>query len=141
MKKYLCLFCFAIIVCFSCSNETKNTRDKSYETQKANLIEKEKNNPLVFLKMSAIDKKNIIGQTVVKGTVTNTATAYSYKNVRIKTLYYKDEKVVEEHEDVVDDIIKPNTSKGFKLRYHLPKGTDSVALNIMSAEINDNKSK
>ena len=48
------------------------------------------------------------------------------------------ERRVEEHEDVMPDVIKPGTVRNFKIKYRLPKGTDSLALSIMSADaVND----
>jgi hypothetical protein len=54
-------------------------------------------------------------------------------------LCYKDGKMVEEREDVLDDVIKPNTDNDFKTRYRLPKGTDSIDLSVMSASVADAK--
>lgn len=73
-------------------------------------------------------------QTVTKGEVTNNATVCSYKNVRIKMLCYdKNGGRIEEHEDIMDDVIAPGHSASFKTRYKLPKETDSIAVSIMSA--------
>lgn len=126
-------FISCLVVLFACTNNNKE-HDINYEKTKQTLADKEKNNPLHFLKIASNDKKNLLGQTVVKGNITNTATVCSYKNVRIKTLTYTKGKMTEEHEDVLDDIIKPNSSENFKLKYRLPKGTDSVALSVMYAE-------
>jgi len=101
--------------------------------------QKEKKHPLQFLHVEGDNKKNIIGQTVIHGTIYNKATIASYKDVRIKMLCYKDGKMVEEHEDVLDDVIKPNTDNDFKTRYRLPKGTDSIDLSVMSASVADAK--
>jgi len=49
-------------------------------------------------------------------------------------LCYKDGIRVEEHEDVIPDVIKPGNVKNFRTRYHLPKGTDSLALSVMTAD-------
>ena len=49
-------------------------------------------------------------------------------------LCYKNGMRVQEHEDVVPDIIKPGAIKTFKTKYHLPKGTDSLAISVMSAD-------
>ena len=54
-------------------------------------------------------------------------------------LCYKDGKMVEEHEDIIDDVIKPNSDKDFKTKYRLPKGTDSIDLSVMSASIAEEK--
>jgi hypothetical protein len=117
----------------SCGSNKKKFDSQSYEQHKKSLAEKEKKNPLAFLIVSSDNKKNIIGQTVVRGRISNKATVSSFKNVRIKMLCYKDNKMEEEHEDVINDVIKPNSSADFKIKYRLPKGTDSIALSVISA--------
>jgi hypothetical protein len=134
------LIFFASIICFiaSCKSDPSTIDTKAYESQKQSLADKEKTKPLAFLHVKSEYHKNWIGQTVVSGTITNTATVSSYKDVRLKMLCYdKLNKMVEEHEDVLDAIIKPNTSRDFKLRYRLPRTTDSIALSIMSAAVHE----
>jgi len=133
MKKKIVFIGF-LFVLFACANNNKE-HDANYEKTKETLAEKERKNPLHFLKIKSNDKKNLLGQTVVRGNITNTATVCSYKNVRIKMLTYTKEKMTEEHEDVLNDVIKPNSSEDFKLKYHLPKGTDSIALSVINAEV------
>lgn len=113
----------------------KKFDNKTYEQHKESLAEKEQKNPLHFLSVSGDHKKNLIGQTVVSGTIHNRASVVSYKDVRIKMLCYKSNAMVEEHEDRVDDIIKPGAEREFKIKYRLPKGTDSIALSLMSASV------
>lgn len=80
----------------------------------------------------------MFGSTVITGAVANSATVSSYKEVRLKLLSFDNSgKMLEEHEDVLTGAIKPNDSKDFKLRYHLPKSTDSVAVSVMSASVAD----
>jgi hypothetical protein len=43
--------------------------------------------------------------------------------------------MMEEHEDVIDAVIKPNNEKKFKTKYRLPKGTDSIHLSVMNATL------
>jgi hypothetical protein len=129
MKFLLAIFCFFIL--FSCKQKFD---DKTYEENKVSLAQRENDNPQQFLKLSSDDKRNMFGATVIKGKIVNTASVAVYKNTRIKTLCYKNGIRVEEHEDVMPDIIKPGTVKNFKIKYHLPKGTDSLALLIMSAD-------
>jgi hypothetical protein len=122
----------------SCKSDPTTIDSKAYEEQKQNLSDKEKTKPLAFLHVKSEHRKNWVGQTVVEGTVTNTAAVSSYKDVRLKMLCYdKDNKMVEEHEDLLDVIIRPNTSKDFKLRYRLPRSTDSIAVGIMSAAVHE----
>jgi len=128
------------LVCFiaSCKSDPTVIDTKAYEVQKQELADKEKTKPLAFLHVKSEHRKNWIGQTVVSGTITNTATVSSYKNVRLKMLCFdNNNKVIEEHEDVLDAIIKPNTYRDFKLRYRLPRTTDSITVSIMSAAVHE----
>ena len=118
---------------FTISSCQENFDKKTYEVQKQTIAQKEENNPLEFLKVKGDDKKKFLGATVIKGIITNTATVCPYSNVRIKLLSFKNGVSVEEHEDVVKGILKPGEEMDFKIKYHLPKGADSLALSILSA--------
>lgn len=134
MKYFLFLFLCSTLF-YACGN-SEHFDKQTYDQNKESLSDKEKNSPLSFLKVSGQDRKNLFGlgrETVVNGTITNTATVCSYKDVRVKMLCYDNGKMVEEHEDVIEDVVKPSSTKDFKTRYRLPKGTDSIALSIMSA--------
>lgn len=133
--KYLLVFSFSTLLIISCGSQ--NFDKQTYTANKQSLADKEKNSPLSFLKVDGDNHKSLFGigrETVVNGTITNNATVCSYKNIRVKMLCFSDGKRVEEHEDVISETINPASSKDFKTRYKLPKGTDSIALSIMSAE-------
>ncbi len=134
MRTYWLLVVLVLIV--ACKGKDK-AGDKGYLQTKKSLAEREKDNPQGFLTITEYDKKALFGigrQTIVKGTVTNIASVCSYKDVRIKMLCFdKNGNRVEEHEDIVDDLIKPGASAGYRAHYKLPKETDSIALSIMSA--------
>lgn len=125
---YVCLIVFCFI---SCKEKFDN---KTYADNKQSLAQKEQANPQEFLKLVADDKKNLFGATVIKGKIINTASVCSYKTVRVKILCYHNGIRVEEHEDVFPYLIKPGESSKFKTKYHLPKGTDSLALSVMNAD-------
>jgi hypothetical protein len=128
--KYLLAFTW-VIVLFSCKEEFDT---KMHEENKIDLAQSENEHPEKFLKVSSDDKKNLFGITVIKGKIVNTASVTVYKNTRIKMLCFKNGIRLEEHEEVVPDIIKPGTVKNYKTKYHLPKSTDSVALYVISAD-------
>ena len=137
MYKYI-LFLSLVYFAASCKSDPTSIDTKAYEEQKQSIAEKEKAKPLAFLRIKSTHRKNWIGQTVVEGTITNTAAVSSFKEVRLKMLCYdKDDKMVEEHEDMLDVILKPNSNKDFKLRYHLPRSTDSIAVTVMSAAVHE----
>src|ERR1041384_5536367 len=119
--------CFMIFSVASCKEKFNS---KTYAENKESLADRERVHPEQFLKISSDDKKNLFGATIVKGKVVNTASVCAYKNARIKMLCYRNGIRVEEHEDVIPDAIKPGTVRNFKTKYHLPKGTDSLALSI-----------
>ena len=126
-------FIFLIVVSIVSCREKFDS--KTYEENKQSLADREKEHPEQFLRVSSDDKKNLFGTTVIKGRLVNTASVCCYKNTRVKMLCYKNGVRVEEHEDVVPDVIKPGNVKNFRTRYHLPKGTDSLALSVMSADV------
>ena len=126
-------FIFLIVVSIVSCREKFDS--KTYEENKQSLADREKEHPDQFLRVSSDDKKNLFGTTVIKGRLVNTASVCCYKNTRVKMLCYKNGVRVQEHEDVVPDVIKPGNVKNFRTRYHLPKGTDSLALSVMSADV------
>ena len=135
MYKFI-IFLSLVYFIASCKSDPTTIDSKTYEEQKQGLADKEKTKPLAFLHVKSDHRKNWVGQTVVEGTITNTAAVSSYKDVRLKMLCYdKSSKLVEEHEDELDVILKPNSNKDFKLRYRLPRSTDSIAVSIMSAAV------
>jgi hypothetical protein len=131
-KSFL-LACF--IISIGCNSGDKKVDQVAYNKSKESLAEKEKSSPLSFLTISGTDKKNLVGQTVIKGLIKNNATVCAYKDVRVKMLFYKDGTLVANHEQVMEEAVKANNDLTFKSRYKTPKGTDSVALSIMSAAV------
>ena len=136
MKYFLSLFLLSTIV-FSCKDIDKKLNlnsSKSYQENKKSLAEKEKETPKEFLQLTGDDHRNLWGKTVYKGIIKNTATVVSYKDIRIKLLYFKGNEQVANHEELFDNTIEPNDYYTFKAKYKTPKGTDSVAAYIMSAK-------
>lgn len=138
MKKLFALATASIIL-FSCNdNDAANAakEKESYEATKESLAGKETKNPHNFLTVSGNDRNNLLGQTVVKGTITNKATVASYKDVDVKLDFYsKTGTLLETDKETVYEIIAPGQSKNFKTKYFAPKGTDSVALTVTAAKV------
>ncbi|MBX9734457.1 MAG: hypothetical protein K2X37_10385 [Chitinophagaceae bacterium] len=131
------LFVILMIMCFlACNNQKKEKGfDKAnYEEVKENLADKEKNNPAKFLVVENRDRKNIIGQTVVKGTLHNKATIASYKDVQLKLSFFSKTAVsLDEAMETIYENISPGETIKFKTKYFAPRGTDSVAVKIVKA--------
>lgn len=127
------------ITFFSCSESDSKTAEKdkdSYEAAKESLLEKENKNPQNFLIVSGNNRNNLLGQTVVKGSITNKATVATYKDVDIKLDFYsKTRTLLETDKETVYEVIAPGESKNFKTKYFAPKGTDSVGLAVTAAKV------
>jgi hypothetical protein len=120
----------------ACKNKAKEKSfdTESYQKAKETLAEKEKNNPASFLVVANHDRKNIIGQTVVKGSITNKATVCWYKDVQLHLSFFsKTGTKLDEAIETVYDQIGPGKSVSFKTKYFAPKGSDSVAVSVIKA--------
>ncbi len=139
MKKSFSLFSIFLSILFSCNTdgEKKATAEKeSYQETKKSLLIKEQKNPINFLIVNGHDKKNLLGQTVVKGVIRNNATIAAYKDVGLKLSFYsKTKALLETDKETVFEVLPPGQSKNFKTKYFAPKGTDSVALEVLAAKV------
>lgn len=139
MKKLAALV-FIMLLIAGCSNSNvENTSEKeNYKKAAETLLEKEKKNPLAFLKVYSHDKHNLLGQTVIKGNVDNSAKVCNYKDVQLELSFFsKTGTLLEKDLETVYEIIAPGKSADFKTKYFAPKGTDSIAIKILSAKISE----
>lgn len=138
MKKYCFILCIFSLIFFSCNDsDTKAKSEKeSYQTTKDQLLKKEQKDPAAFLSVNGTNKKNIVGQTVIRGTVSNTASVATFKDVDIKLSFYsKTKALLETDKETIFEMLEPGESKDFKTKYFAPKGTDSVALQVLGAKV------
>ena len=139
MKRLPILLIAFSIILFSCgtSNSKSNvTADESYKLTKESLLKKEQKEPQKFLFVDGHDKRNLLGQTVIKATVTNKATVAVFKDVDLKLSFFsKTGVLLETDKETVFEVIQPNETKNFKTKYFAPKGTDSVALEVLGAKV------
>lgn len=131
------IFVLAVFTLFTACKNDKKEKDfdqNNYETVKESLAEKEKNNPKRFLLVSNSDRKNLIGQTVVKGSISNKATICWYKDVELRLSFYSKTGVkLDEGLETIYEHIGPGKTIKFKTKYFAPKGTDSVAITVNKA--------
>ncbi len=138
MKKIipaLILFSFVFAACGG-DEKANDKKDKDkYEQTKETLEETEKKNPKRFLSVDGYKKRNLIRETVVKGTITNKATVASYKDIDVEISFYSETGalLLKDHE-VIYKVIAPNSSEDFKYKTYAPKGSDSVSMKIVGAK-------
>lgn len=138
MKKSIPALLLLSFVFAACNNDEHagETKEKDkYEQTRESLEQTEKKNPKRFLSVTGNDRKNLIGQRVIKGTVSNKATVASYKDVDIELSFFsKTGALLEKDHEVIYETIAPGGSNSFKTKYFAPKGTDSVAMKIVAAK-------
>lgn len=137
MKPSIVLFFTALVFLQACdTTEMKVDMEKQdYDQNKESLLTKETKDPVLFLKVSGSDKRNLVGQTVVKGKLFNSATIAVYKDVDVELKFFsKTGALLETDKETFYEIIHPGESKDFKTKYFAPKGTDSVALKVIAAK-------
>lgn len=136
MKKilYLLLLIFVLHAC-----ENKNDYDikteQTYQLNKVKLEKTEQQNPTAFLSVMGERKKNILGQSIIKGKIINRAKIVTYKDIDVKLFFYsKTGALLEEDHEILYENIAPGGIKKFKSKYFTPQGTDSVVLKIITAK-------
>ena len=138
MKSLSLLFFVILVIIFSCTSNAKkaSTEKEVYEKTKESLQEKEEKNPRNFLFAEGHNKRNLLGQTVIKGSLTNKASVAVFKDVDINLSFYsKTHALLEKDKETVFEVLHPGESKNFKTKYFAPKGTDSVAIAVLGAKV------
>ena len=139
MRKYFFLMLIPATIICACSTNSDTTaksEKESYELTKEDLLKKEQKNPQNFLGVKGNNKKNILGQTVVKGTISNIATIAVFKDLDLKLSFYsKTKALLETDKETIYETLGPGESKDFKTKYFAPKGTDSVGLEVLGATV------
>ena len=137
MKKIIPALIMMSLVFAACNSSDKTAPEKDkYEQTKETLEQTEKKNPKRFLTVDGSNRKNLIGQTVIKGTITNKATVASFKDVDVELSFYsKTGALLQKDHEVVYETIAPGNSTDFKTKTRAPIGNDSVAIKIYAAKI------
>ena len=141
MKCLWVLFFASSLILFSCGGDDeqkKSTEQESYKITKESLLKKEIKNPREFLIVGGHDKRNMLGQTVVKGILSNRGSVAVFKDVDIKLSFSsKTRTLLETDKETIFEVLQPGTSKAFKTKYFAPKGTDSVGLEVLGAKVGE----
>jgi hypothetical protein len=138
MKKIIPVLIAVSSVFASCGGDEKAEEAKAkdkYEQTRETLEQTEKKNPKRFLTVEGTDRRNLIGQHVIKGTIINKATVAGYKDIDVEISFYsKTGALLEKSHEVIYETIAAGNSTSFKTKYFAPKGTDSIAMKIFAAK-------
>lgn len=131
----LAITTFFLYACNS-GKSSKEEASKSYQETKENLLNKEQGDPIAFLSVKGNSKKNLLGQTVVRGAIESKATLATYKDVELLLSFYsKTRALLDKEKETIYVEVSPGQSEKFKTKYFAPKGTDSVGITILQAKI------
>lgn len=141
MKVKLAFILLCSIFLIACNSDNAEKENNSYHETKTALLKKEEKDPAAFIVVKGNSKKNIVGQTVVRGTLVNKASVATFKDVDIKLNFFsKTKALLETDRETIYQILNPGESQEFKTKYFAPKGTDSVGLEVIGAKVINNNS-
>lgn len=129
-----CILFTAILACNS--SQVKEAGKKAeYENAKETLAEREMKNPADFLEVTAKDKRNLIGQTVVRGMLYNKAKVATYYDIVLERSFFsKTGALLEKDQETMYERLLPGAKVDFKSKLFAPKGSDSVHLKVLQAK-------
>ena len=109
-------------------------REKTPEELRQELLLKEQQNPTSYLMHQGTWRGNFIGQTVLEGTISNSATLANFKDVVLSVTWLtKTETELQTEHYTVYEYLGAGKSINYKLKANSPKATGGVRIRIASA--------
>ncbi|MBX9853195.1 MAG: hypothetical protein K2X86_15735 [Cytophagaceae bacterium] len=107
---------------------------KSPEEIRMELLQKESSDPLSYLTVKGTARINLIGESVFEGSISNSATLASYKDVKLKlSCYSKTKTLLGEKFFTIYEFVRPNASVPFKQKVFLPDDVKEYNLEVVEA--------
>jgi hypothetical protein len=107
---------------------------KSPEQQRAELAQVEQQDPVKYISDRVGNRQNLIGQTVVEGTLTNSATAAVFKDVVLKVDFIsKTNSVISSQKYTIYQVLNPGQTVSFKEKAFAGKDVNNVNVSILGA--------
>ena len=107
-----------------------------YALAEETVEQKEKKDPLMFLKSDGTFRVNLIGESVCEVTIANKATKIAYKDVVLKfTFFNKAGSAISSQDDTFYEDIQPNSSLSLKKKFSAPEGTETIRWNVVKAVV------
>jgi hypothetical protein len=115
--------------------EDETPIEKSPEQLKKELKSKEKRNPKSYLSVTYnLNYKVFSGKDLIKGTIYNSASMATFKDIVLKITYSTNTNTLLSSEEyVVYQYIKPGSSAQFQIKTYSPNGTKKIGVTIKSA--------
>ena len=124
----------AVLALASCGGGSSYDANNDYQVAQMTVEDRERAYPLDFLSATGTYKKNIIGEWVVEGSITSTATQITYKDVVVKVDYYtKTESFLGSESFTIYEFYSPNTQREFKIKSAGYANAELIGLSVDGA--------
>jgi hypothetical protein len=128
--------CIVILLSAACHPDSSpgNFSPADYQEQKLTIEEQEKQNPLRFLSSRGEYRKNLFGRFVLDGTIINSATVATYKDVVIEISFYsKTETLLGTKQHSFYEYYPPGSTKTFQLKVEDYEGAATIGWEVVRA--------
>ena len=115
-------------------SNVETTTPQTYEQKVQTVGEIEQSQPTKFLSSTGTYRVAMFKKIKILGSITNSATVATYKDLVIKVTYYsKSNTVLHEKEFTVYDLFPPNSTKNFEWRVNNYVDVNTIGWNVISA--------
>lgn len=139
MKKVFGFIVLTSVLFAACQSkaEKETTEKEVYEKAKESLEEREKKNPVEFISVTSKDKHNLLGQTVIKGSINNNAKVCTYKDIELEFSFFSKTGVLLQKElKTIYENIPAGKSSDFKEKMWVNKDSDSMSIKVLKVIVN-----
>lgn len=106
----------------------------TYQEQKLTLEQQEKQAPLQFISSDGTYRKNLFGRFVLDGTITNTATIATYKDIVLEIRFYsRTETLLGTKQYTLYQYYPPGSKKTFQLKVDANSAATKIGWKIVKA--------
>lgn len=132
IRKEISLLVLLLVFFAACNSGSP--RNKSPEQLRMELLVREQAEPLSYLNHSGTWRKNILGDMVLEGDISNSATIAKFKDAQLKVTWLsKTDSPISTSYYTVYEYFSPGQSTHYKLKVDAPSGTAGVRTSINSA--------
>lgn len=111
-------------------------QSKTPQELKSELADKEHEDPSTYLDVTATFRKNLIGETVLEGTIKNNATAAAFKDIVLQAEFLAPSgTVLSKKKFTKYEVLGPGYDVTFKFKTEAPKESTKVRMSVYKASV------
>ena len=129
MKRLIFLSVVLTLILVACNNS--QNRIKTPDELRQELLVREQSTPSQYLKDNGTWRKNLIGATVLEGTISNSATLANFKDIVLKVGWLsKTNTVIKTEEYIIYENVGAGQSIPYKIKVDAPPATNGVQVGV-----------